>query len=246
VAGTYVLELRVYDGKDAGSDNVGVTVISNTAPHATPTGGGVYEFNTPVILGGQVSDFDGDLLTFEWLEGDRVLFKGQIKTTYGGSPIHLPENSVNLNLGTHVITLRVSDGINQPVTSNVNIQIIDKTAPALAPVSDKTTLWPANHKMVDVTIWANATDNTGGPVWLEAGVTSNEPQNGLGDGDVSPDWTNPIVDQARGMITLQLRAERSGTGKGRIYTIRITARDASGNSSQASVQIIVPHDQGKK
>lgn len=77
-------------------------------------------------------------------------------------------------------------------------------------------------------------------------MTSNEPQDGLGDGDVSPDWTNPVVDQARGVITLQLRAERSGTGKGRIYTIQITARDASGNSSQSSVQIIVPHDQGKK
>lgn len=160
-----MVELRVYDGKDAGSDNVGVTVISNSAPHAGPTGGGVYEFNTPVILGGQVSDFDGDLLTFEWLEGERVLFEGQIKTTYGGSPINLPEKSVTLNLGTHVITLRVSDGINQPVTSDVEIDIIDTTAPTLAPISDRTILWPPNHQMVDVTLWANAKDNTARYGW---------------------------------------------------------------------------------
>jgi len=75
---------------------------------------------------------------------------------------------------------------------------------------------------------------------------ASEPQNGLGDGDVSPDWTNPIVDQAHGIITLQLRAERSGTGNGRIYSIQITGRDASGNGSQATVQIMVPPDQGKK
>jgi hypothetical protein len=246
VAGTYVLELRVYDGKDAGFDNVAVTVIVNSAPHVVPTGGGSYELNTPVILGGQVSDVDGDLLTFEWLEGERVLFAGQIQTIYGGSPVYLPEKSVYLSLGTHVITLRVSDGINPPVMSNVNIEIADRTPPTLAPVSDKTILWPPNHKMVDVTIRANAADNTGGPVSLEAVVASNEPQNGLGDGDLSPDWTNPIVDQARGIITLQLRAERSGAGNGRIYSIRITARDASRNSSQATVQIMVPHDQGKK
>jgi hypothetical protein len=100
--------------------------------------------------------------------------------------------------------------------------------------------------MVDIIIRANATDNTGGPVRLEAVVTSNEPQNGLGDGDTSPDWTEPVIDQVNGIITLQLRAERSGTGSGRIYTITITGTDTSGNTSQAKVEIIVPHDKGKK
>lgn len=45
---------------------------------------------------------------------------------------------------------------------------------------------------------------------------------------------------------LQLRAERSGSGDGREYTIRIMATDFSSNSSLANVKIIVPHDQGKK
>ena len=75
---------------------------------------------------------------------------------------------------------------------------------------------------------------------------TSEPQNGLGDGDTSPDWTEPVIDQISGIITLQLRAERSGTGNGRIYTITITGTDASGNSSQANVEIKVPHDKGKK
>ncbi|MGB9629230.1 MAG: HYR domain-containing protein, partial [Thermodesulfobacteriota bacterium] len=71
-------------------------------------------------------------------------------------------------------------------------------------------------------------------------------QDGLGDGDTSPDWTEPVIDQNNGIITLKLRAERSGKGKGRIYTITITATDQSGNSNQGKVEIRVPHSQGKK
>jgi len=123
--------------------------------------------------------------------------------------------------------------------------MIDTTPPVLAPVADKTTLWPANHKMVDITIRANAKDNAGERVTLSATVASNEPQNGLGDGDTSPDWTEPAIDQVNGIITLKLRAERSGTGSGRIYTITITAKDTSGNAGQARVEITVPHDKRK-
>jgi hypothetical protein len=81
---------------------------------------------------------------------------------------------------------------------------------------------------------------------LAATVSSSEPENGLGDGDTAPDWTEPIIDQTDGIITLQLRAERSGRGNGRVYTVTITATDESGNTTQAGVDIIVPHDQKRK
>jgi hypothetical protein len=122
----------------------------------------------------------------------------------------------------------------------------DDIPPTFSPVPDKTILWPPNHKMIRVSIAANASDDSGGPVTLAATVSSNEPQNGLGDGDKAPDWTTPVIDQTNGIITLQLRAERSGKGNGRVYTVTITATDESGNTSQADVDIIVPHDQKKK
>jgi hypothetical protein len=120
---------------------------------------------------------------------------------------------------------------------------VDDISPTLAPVPDKTTLWPPNHKMVTVSIVANASDDSGGPITLGAIVSSNEPENGLGDGDTAPDWTTPVIDQTTGIITLQLRAERSGKGNGRVYTVTITATDESGNTTQASVDITVAHSQ---
>jgi hypothetical protein len=41
-----------------------------------------------------------------------------------------------------------------------------------------------------------------------------------------------------------LRAERSGTGSGRMYTIAYAATDASGNTASALAYVTVPHDQG--
>src|SRR6185295_10831240 len=59
-----------------------------------------------------------------------------------------------------------------------------------------------NHKMNNVTVSYNVTDNCG-PVTNTLSVTSNEPVNGLGDGDTAPDWE--IVDANH----VRLRAERS-------------------------------------
>ena len=70
-------------------------------------------------------------------------------------------------------------------------------------------------------------------------VSSNEPVNGTGDGDTAPDWV------ITGNLTVDLRAERSGTGSGRVYTITVRCTDASGNSSTKTVTVTVPHDRRK-
>ena len=45
---------------------------------------------------------------------------------------------------------------------------------------------------------------------------------------------------------MDLRAERSGKGDGRIYTITVECTDDSGYSSQSATEVKVPHDQSKK
>ncbi len=243
--GTHTLTLEVTDGQAISSDEM-ILTIDNSAPHVAATGGGSYEVNTVVTLGGNVSDFDGDSVEYQWKEGSDVLSFGTIETIEGGYPVTLePYTTANLGLGVHVFVLEVCDGHSLPVTSTITVEIKDTGEPTLAPVPNQTILWPPNHKMVDIVIEANASDESGLPVTLTAQVKSNEPIDGLGDGDTAPDWAELQIDQGTGTITLQLRAERSGSDNGRVYTITITATDDSGNSSTADVEIIVPHDKGK-
>ena len=245
--GTHTLVLEVSDGALTGSDEM-ILTIDNAAPHATvQSGPGAYEVGTAVVLRGEVADYDGDELTYAWKEGDHTFAWGKVTPPAGGSPVSLPENiAAGLNLGRHTLALEVSDNNNPPQKKDFLVEIIDTQKPTLAPSVNKSLLWPPNHQMVDIVIAANAVDNNGLPVNLSAAVSSSEPVQGTGDGDTAPDWTNPVINQATGVITLQLRAERSGQGNGRIYTVLVTATDASGNSSTATVDIKVPHDQKKK
>jgi hypothetical protein len=173
------------------------------------------------------------------MEGTAILFTGQIQAAYGGSPVTLPDYVLSdLSVGIHTLALQANDGVNAPVSSSILVEINDAAPPKLSPVPNKTILWPPNHSMVNIIIQANAYDEGGSPVTLSASVSSNEPQGPDGD------WTQPVINQDT--ITLQLRADRSGSGDGRQYTISITATDIANNSSTADVQIIVPHDQRKK
>jgi len=101
------------------------------------------------------------------------------------------------------------------------------------------TLWPPNHQLVNVAVMG-VTDPENDPVILKiTGITQDEPVNGLGDGDTSPDGFGIGTSQAI------LRAERSGTGNGRVYAVSFTASDGIGGTCSGTVKVGVPHDQGK-
>ncbi len=96
-------------------------------------------------------------------------------------------------------------------------------------------LWPPNHKYVTVTATVNASSDVSAISLLS--VTSNEPDNGLGDGDKANDIV--ILDD----FTFDLRAERSGAGSGRIYTITYQVTNVCGNSTIVTATVTVPHNQ---
>jgi uncharacterized repeat protein (TIGR01451 family) len=102
--------------------------------------------------------------------------------------------------------------------------------------ADPSVLWPPNHKMIDVTVSYDVTDNCGGVI-TKLEVASNELVDGDGDGDTSVDWE--VLDEHH----VRLRAERSGEDNERIYTITITAMDSAGGSSSQTVTVTVPHNQ---
>lgn len=140
----------------------------------------------------------------------------------------------------YTFKVTVSDGfLTTPAT--VNINVTDTTGPAMSDLKLGTMLlWPANHQMVDVSVDYTDSDLGDAAPVCTLSVLSNEPVNGLGDGDMAPDWT--IVDANH----VRLRAERSGTGNGRVYTITATCADKWGNASQKSATVTVPKSNNGK
>jgi uncharacterized protein len=121
----------------------------------------------------------------------------------------------------------------------VLVGFCDAVAPTLNVSVTPEVLWPPNHQYVRVTATVSAFDNFDPSPWIQlVSVTSNEPDNGLGDGDMPNDIV--IIDD----FTFDLRAERSGLGNGRIYTITYQATDSCGNSSIEYATVYVPLSQG--
>lgn len=99
------------------------------------------------------------------------------------------------------------------------------------------TLWPPNHKMKSITV-TGVTDPDGDPVTITIdSIFQDEPTNGLGDGDKSPDGAGV------GTSTANVRVERAGIADGRVYHIGFTGDDGNGGSCSGGVLVSVPHDQ---
>jgi hypothetical protein len=117
----------------------------------------------------------------------------------------------------------------------------DTTPPIFTSLTPTTaTLWPPNHQMVRITLTALIRDLVGVVSAKIISATSSEADDGLGDGDTANDI------QITGDLTLSLRAERSGKGSGRTYTITVEAADAAGNTTQKDITVSVPKSKGKK
>jgi uncharacterized protein len=114
---------------------------------------------------------------------------------------------------------------------------VDATAPSLNVTVSPNTLWPPNHKYVTVNATVSVSDNADpGITFSFVSVTSNEPDNAPGPDDGNTTNDIVIVDND----TFRLRAERSDTGTGRIYTITYQATDACGNATIQSATVTVP------
>ncbi len=237
--GSHTFTLTVTDDQGAtDSDQVVVTVL-NAAPTADAGADQTLECTdcaaggTEVSLDGTASgDVDGSVVSWEWTLGGSALASG-------ASP------AVVLTKGTHEVTLVVTDDEGATAHDVVVIVVEDTVAPEISFDLTTTTLWAPNHKMVTVATGitvADACDAGVTPDALGFTVSSNEPIDGPGDGSTDPDWM--LVQADDGTWSLQLRAERSGNGDGRIYTIEVTSSDADGNVSTVTGEVTVPHSQG--
>ena len=114
---------------------------------------------------------------------------------------------------------------------------LDGSAPVVdgLPAGD-CVLWPPNHKMRQVAV-VTATDALSGvaPGSLQVTVTSNEASD-PNDPDVV------VTPDGSGGLVVELRAERAGSGPGRLYRLTATAKDLAGNPQTVTATCTVPHD----
>jgi len=139
--------------------------------------------------------------------------------------------TANFGSGAHVVAITASNSGPHSATCYTTVSVLDTTPPQITRLeATPNVLWPPNRRMVAVTLSADVVDSCDpSPVFRIVQVTSNEPLTSS-----APDW------EITGEQTLNLRAERLGKGKGRLYTIVVQSEDPSGNISFASVYVTVP------
>ena len=144
-------------------------------------------------------------------------------------------------VGTTTVTATATDGSGNTATCSFTITVNDVEPPVIHDLAaTPPVLWPPNHKMKNVNVNYTSTDNCPGPITCHITVTSDEPENGTGDGDTAPDWE--LIDDHH----IKLRAERAGNGDGRVYTVTVTCTDQHGNSANGNKTVLVPKNMSKK
>jgi HYR domain len=142
-------------------------------------------------------------------------------------------------LGSTTVTWTATDAAGNESTATQTVSVIDTTNPEITMSVQKVSLWPPNHKMVDVGFSHKVSDICDSNPVVSISVTSDEPTTtieGAGDRVYSPDAE--IINGER----VLLRAERSGEGDGRVYVIEVRGEDESGNSSFSSLPVKVDYD----
>jgi len=146
--------------------------------------------------------------------------------------------NVQVPLGTHSFTVEVKDDKGAADTDAVQIAVADTTPPDLQVALTETVLWAPHHKLVDITATLMAVDACDAtPIVTLVSIVSSEPDDGRGDGSTTGDVQGAEFgtdDQA-----FQLRAERSGITRERIYRVTYQAIDGSGNVTTVTREVRV-------
>jgi len=211
-----------------------VGVVTNRPPVAGPGPDRTVECSsstgTPVTLDASAStdpDPGDSIAHYQWFENGAGLSNQRTDT-------------VVASLGAHAYELHVYDGKLGSSQAAQHILVADTTAPQVVLQPAQLCLWPPNHEFALLRLGTelgvqmnDACDAS--PTVRIASVTSNEGTDGTGAGNTAPDAVH-------GPTAACLRAERSATGGSRTYTLRVEARDATGNVSFVDVPVLVSHD----
>lgn len=238
---TLKFQVTVGDGVAESVDTVTVAVEKiNHAPLANAGADQTRSEGTLVTLDATASaDPDGDPLTYAWTQvsGPDVTLSDLSNPTPTFTAPLVAAGGARL-----VFRLVVTDDLGSASAGDeVVVTVLNGNAPPACSLAQATpaVLWPPNHGLVRIDL-TGVSDPEADPVRLTfRGVTQDEPVNGLGDGDTSPD---AVVEAGQVLV----RSERSGNGNGRVYRISFTADDGQGGVCSGAVLVGVPHQKSSK
>ncbi len=228
-------ELIVTDARGLNhSDYISLFISNVNQPPASDAGPDqTRNENTLVTLDGSASsDPDLDTLHFSWSQTG-----GPVVSLTGANTPNPTFTAPTVGPGGALLTFQlvVNDGQASGGADTVRVAIQDVNDPPVCTLAQPSVsvLWPPNHTMVAVSIMGVTDPNNSDVTISYPTVTQDEPINGLGDGDTSPD-------AAESGNNILLRAERAGSGNGRVYAVQFRAPDQDGASCTGTVKVSVP------
>ncbi len=224
-------KLTVADGCGGTGEDFAIITVAN--PIAVAQGPATVNENDTAMLNGSGSnDPDGDSVTYAWTQvsGPTVTLDDATSAT---PSFTAPWVSADTQLKFQLIVKDPGGFASAPAFVTMTITNWNTPPTLVNPRADVPVLWPPDHRLVPVHILGVVDPQSNATITLNS-VTQDEPTNGLGDGDTP-------VDAFINGDTVQLRAERSGKGDGRVYHVCFTAADPEGYV-QSCVDVIVPHD----
>jgi hypothetical protein len=151
----------------------------------------------------------------------------------------LPASGSTFPLGITAVSCTATDAAGNSASAGFTVTVLAAPPVCANAAPSAAVLWPANHKLQNIAV-LGVTDPANFPVTISiSNITQDEPVSGLGAGDLSPDGFGV------GTSLAQVRAERSGSGNGRVYAVSFTADNGKGGTCAGKVTVGVPHDQGK-
>lgn len=237
-AGQHVLALSVLDrrgGTDTDEVLVDIVAIPRnrppvaaaSAPALTAAGTGC---RASITLDGRDSsdpDFAvpqrAEQLAYAWFSGSQPLGQGETLT-------------ITRPVGTFSARLVVTDHQGLTDETSLTFEVADTTPPTVSMTLGLTSLWPANQQLHDVGLTFTASDNCDPSLDVLVTVTSDEAPNNTpnGRGPRTQRQVDAVLDEDG---TLWLRADRLGSGDGRVYRVTATATDEAGLEAAANATV---------
>lgn len=221
---------RAEDGVDLGLQPLNASCAATDAD--VPAGGWICGESRTVECAGPSGTDVGDIYVVESQVAPGSMLCG------GGDAVEI-NDAGPYDPGTHDLVLTRVDAAGTRTELCSSELTVQDTLPPEVQLRE-VQLWPPNHKYRTVTPAdcvevQDRCDDDLDVVFMWA--SSDEPEDGLGDGHHAPDIVELTCD------SVQLRAERSGNENGRVYKLGFRVTDDAGNQSEGVCVVQVVHDQ---